>query len=284
IYVVLFSACKKSNTDVTPTIPTVLAASNSTNVSYGTSTLQKMDIYLPQGRSVTTTKVMVIVHGGGWYIGDKSEMQAFVDILKTRLPDYAFVNINYRLTTTTNGIAFPAHEQDVKAATDFIYNKRAEYNISDKFVMLGASAGAHLALLQAYKNTIPKVKAVVDLYGPTDMTDMYYNPASSLVQPSTIGFVVAGSIFGNPITNATTFNNGSPIKYVSAQSCPTIIFHGEADSLVKPSQSVSLSTKLNQFNVVNQLKLYPGEPHVYVGASLDDTINKTIAFLTANVL
>jgi acetyl esterase/lipase len=286
LVIVLFS-CQKSKVDpVAPPVvqpPVGVASSTLTNVAYGTDALQKMDVFLPANRATTTTKVMIVIHGGGWSLGDKTDMAAYVDILKTRLPDYAFFNINYRLTSTANSIPFPAQELDVKAVTDFINSKRAEYLISDKFVLLGASAGAHLALLQAYKNATPKIKAVVDLYGPTDMPDMYTNPASTFVTATSIAFVVTGNPFGTPALFPAIYNSSSPINYVTAVSAPTIIFHGGADSLVRPTQSSRLITKLIQNNVVNQYVLYPQENHAYLGASLNDTFDKTIAFLNTNV-
>ena len=115
------------------------------NVSYGTNAQQKMDVYLPATRSATTTKVMIMIHGGGWNTGDKVDFNEYVDSLKKREPSYAIFNINYRLANTPD--LFPAQELDVKAAVEFIYNKRQEYNISDKFVLVGGSAGGHLALL-----------------------------------------------------------------------------------------------------------------------------------------
>jgi acetyl esterase/lipase len=288
LVIVLFS-CQKSKVDpIAPPVvqpPLSIASSTLTNVAYGTDALQKMDVFLPANRTTTATKVMIVVHGGSWSLGDKLDMATYVESLKTRLPDYAFFNVNYRLY---NGAAntFPAQEQDVKALTDFIYNKRAEYIISDKFVMLGASAGAHLALLQAYKNATPKIKAVVDLYGPTDMVQMYSNPASIFAPADSIAKIVTGSITGTPTSNATNtalYNSSSPINFVTAQSPPTIIFHGGVDVLVRPTQSTSLITKLTQNNVINQYVLYPLENHAYVGASLNDTFDKTIAFLNTNV-
>jgi acetyl esterase/lipase len=284
---IVFFSCQKSKVDpVAPPVvqpPVGVASSTLANVAYGTDALQKMDVFLPANRTTTATKVMIVIHGGGWSAGDKNDMSVYVDILKARLPDYAFFNINYRLAAVPSTNIFPAQELDVKAVTEFINSKRAEYIISDKFVLLGASAGAHLALLQAYKYATPKIKAVVDLYGPTDMADMYNNPASTLVTPGSIAFIVTGSPFATPALNAGTYSISSPITYVSTLSPPTIIFHGGQDSLVRTSQSTSLVTKLTQNNITKQYVFYPNEGHAYLGASLNDTFDKTIAFLTTNV-
>ena len=255
-----------------------LAAKTEMNVSYGADAMQKMDVYLPAGRTTNTTKVMILVHGGGWNQGDKADFTSYVDTLKRRLPEYAIFNINYRLATGTSNF-FPTQENDLKAAIDFIFSKRAEYNISDKFVYLGASAGAHLVLLQAYKNTATiRPKAVVDFFGPTDMVDMYNNPTNPLI-PGALVQIVGGT----PTTQATLYTQSSPINFVTAQSPPTIILHGGLDALVSPTQSVALKTRLEASGVITQYVLYPAENHGWVGANLSDSFNKIQAFLTANV-
>ncbi len=69
-------SCKeKTAADVT------LSASTKANVAYGSDPLQKMDYYLPAGRSSSTTKVLVLIHGGAWAAGDKSEFTAYIDSL-----------------------------------------------------------------------------------------------------------------------------------------------------------------------------------------------------------
>src|SRR5688572_25872652 len=89
---VAFVACNKDNGDDT------VAAQTSMNVAYGSDPQQVMDIYLPAGRSTTNTKVMILIHGGAWTSGDKSDFTIYVDSLKKRLPAYAVFNINYRLS------------------------------------------------------------------------------------------------------------------------------------------------------------------------------------------
>jgi len=270
LFTLVFSSCKKDE-DPEQDMPVTML-----NVSYGTNPQQKMDVYLPATRSSTTTKVIIMIHGGGWNTGDKTDFNEYVDSLKKREPTYAIFNINYRLAKTTD--LFPAQEQDVKAAVDFIYNKRQEYNISDKFVLVGGSAGGHLALLQGYKYSTPvKPKAIIDFFGPTDLIDMYNNPPNPLVQPLLV------AVTGVTPTANTLYMQSSPINFISAQSPPTIIFHGGVDIVVSPSQSVLLNTKLQTAGVIHQYVFYPTEGHGWVGANLSDSFNKIQAFLAANV-
>src|SRR6187431_3135347 len=141
LFIIIFiSSCKKDDDKEQDMSVTML------NVSYGTDAQQKMDVYLPANRSTASTKVIIMIHGGGWNTGDKTDFNEYVDSLKKREPSYAIFNINYRLANTPD--IFPAQEQDVKAAVEFINSERQEYKVSDKFALIGASAGAHLALLQ----------------------------------------------------------------------------------------------------------------------------------------
>jgi len=272
----IFTACQKA-VDDTGGGSNSLPAQTLLNVSYGSDAQQKMDVYLPAGRSSATTKVIIMVHGGGWSTGDKADFSDYVDTIKKRQPDYAIFNINYRLAAGTSN-TFPTQENDVKEAYEFIISKTGEYHISQKFALLGASAGGQLALLQAYKNsTTVKPKAVADFFGPTDMT-ILYNTMNPLAQP-----LLAAIVGATPTTNPTIYQQSSPINYVTAQSMPTIIFQGGMDPVVPPTQSAALDAKLQLLGVTHQLVFYPTEGHSWVGANLSDSFDKLQAFLAANV-
>jgi len=264
-------SCKKSDSDG------VVAAKTELNVSYGTAADQKLDIYLPAGRNAATTPSIILIHGGAWNSGDKSDFAGYIDTLKRRLPNYAIFNLNYRLANPPN--LFPAQENDVKAAVQFITDRLAQYNVSNKMALLGVSAGAHLAMLQAYKNANSiKPKAVVDLFGPTDLVDLYNNPPNPLV-PGILASVVGGT----PATAATLYQQSSPVNTVSINSSPTIIFHGLQDIVVTPSQSTALRNSLSIKGVPNTLVTYPAEGHGWTGAPLTDTFDRIVAFLGTHV-
>lgn len=276
--IVLQFSCSKSSTDDTVTAPQPLAASNMTDVAYGTDPAQKMDIYLPAGRTVADTKVAIFVHGGAWIAGDKADMNTYIAMFQARMPGYAVFNINYRLATFSGANLFPTQENDLKSAVNFIYNKIAEYHVSAKFVLVGASAGGQMVLLQAYKNSTPQIKAVVDFFGPTDMADMYNNPA-----PSSPASGIALLMSGTPVSNPLLYASSSPINYVTAQSPPTILLHGGADNTVRYQQSDALNLKLGLNGVTKQYVFYPTEGHGWGDPNITDSYNKVQAFLNAYV-
>lgn len=273
---VLILSCQKT---IDVNLNTSVAAKTILNVSYGSDAAQNMDVYLPANRSISGTTVLIMIHGGAWESGDKTDLAGYVDTMKNRLPGYAIFNINYRLSVNSSTV-FPAQENDVKAAFDFIINKSSEYIISQKVVLLGVSAGGHLALLQGYKYDSPvKPEAIVSFFGPTDITDMYNNPASPLVPPEAIAAIVGKT----PSQDSLLYANSSPVNFVSPASPPTVLLQGGLDPLVRPQQAISLQLKLQAAGVINQYVFYPNEGHGWTGVNLTDSFNKIEAFLSANV-
>jgi acetyl esterase/lipase len=194
--------------------------------------------------------------------------------MRRRLPDYAFVNVNYRLATLSAN-QFPAQENDVKAAVSFVLDKSADYVVSKQIVLLGASAGAHLALLNAYKYTDPvQAKAVISFFGPTNITDMYEHPIHPQV-PLLLQILMGGS----PQNNAASYRQSSPVNFVNKNTCPTLMFQGGKDMLVNPRQSEALKDKLEASGVPNELILYPNEGHGWSGNTLSSSFDKITEFL-----
>lgn len=269
----LYTSCQQvqSNTSV------ALSAEKKLDVSYGEDTAQVMDIYLPAGRSNAATPSIILIHGGGWNTGDKDDFKPYIDTFRKRLPDYAIFNVNYRLVSEEH--LFPMQEMDVKAAMEHIAKHAADYNINtDKLVLLGASAGAHLALLQAYKYATPDVKAVVSFFGPTDLTAMYNKPWHSLIPP--LLKMLTGT---TPQANAVVYQQSSPAYFVTPQTAPTILLQGGRDKIVDASQSRLLEEKLTQAGVPNELVLYPKERHGWKGANLTNSFDRIEAFLEKHV-
>ncbi len=247
------------------------------DVSYGETAQQKMDIWLPADRSRTATKTVIVIHGGGWVQGDKSEMAQYVDSLRKRMPDYAFVNLNYRLAYNNSVNVFPVQENDVKAAIGYYLDHASEYMVSNDLILLGASAGGHLAMLHAYKNDPEKhVKAVVDFFGPFDLVSMWnYGLVHQLILYGAIG------VF--PVDNPAIYASSSPSAYVTANCPPTIALQGGADPLVPPAQTTLLISMLAGAGVQNQLVYYPAESHGWSGANLVDSFNKIERFIADHV-
>jgi acetyl esterase/lipase len=272
----LFSTCRHTE-PITPA-QNFQSAKTLLNVSYGTDTLQRMDVYLPANRSADSTRVLVLIHGGGWAGGDKSEFAPVIPVLQKKLPHYAIVNLNYRLANQMTN-HFPTQEQDIQAALQALVSKASEYGTSTDVVLLGASAGAHLALLQAYKHTTPVVpKAVISFFGPTDLAAIY-NGQNNAYYKMGMELLVGGT----PAAQPDVYKQASPITFAGKQNVPTLLLHGSGDRLVPVVQSKSLKEKLEKAGVPVELVIYPTEGHGWQGANLTDSYNRIAQFLEEHV-
>lgn len=247
----IFSAC---SSDPDPE-PSFLAARDLLDESYGSDLKQKMDVYLPEGRTQSETPLLIYIHGGGWIDGDKSEFLQVKTILESEFPGYAFVSLNYRLfdfATGTNGIL--DQEQDIISAFNYIESQLSEWNISDNFIISGASAGGHLALLHAYKNNTSNLKAAVIFFPPTDLSELYpFNNFTTLGLTALLG--------GTPTSANQVYLESSPTTHVDPNDVQTIFFHGDLDTVVPISQSQLLEQKLQSENVRYQFTTVQGQGH-----------------------
>ncbi|MEO8583615.1 MAG: alpha/beta hydrolase, partial [Flavitalea sp.] len=231
----LLASCTKTITsgDISLKIQSDLAATTYLDVSYGSDPKQVMDIYLPANRT-SSTRVLIIIHGGGWTSGDKSDFTSYVTEFQKRLPGYAVANLDYRLATT-NKNHFPAQENDVKSAITYLKNKSADYSISNDYVLLGVSAGAHLAMLQGYKHSdVLQPKGIISFFGPVDLQALYEYADASI--PWVLKTITGQTLEENP----DLFAQSSPINYVNQASAPTLILQGDNDKLVPVEQAFML--------------------------------------------
>jgi acetyl esterase/lipase len=248
----LFS-CQPDQINPPPPPPGTLTDTTIQNISYGTNSSQVLDLGLPAGRT-SATSLVVVIHGGGWSTGDKSELTWLLNGLKQR--GFAVANINYRLTLNTPD-NYKMQLDDVDSAVQFTLRKAAVYTFNgQKLYIVGHSAGAHLSLCYAYtRNAGGKIKAAGSLAGPTDLFAMAYynfNIYNPILQP-----FLGVPLFPSSPTATQRYQNCSPQYQATSVSPPTIFFHGDLDPVVYPDQSTNMFAKLGTLGVDKKLISYP---------------------------
>jgi len=247
------TSCSSDDGSPTDDPNQILEAETRLNVSYGQHPRQVYDLYLPEGRTQENTKVIVLVHGGGWTSGDKSDMSDVVDYLRENHPDYAVANINYILAEI--GVpAFPNQFLDLGRVISQLTEQQSELQIQPQFGLVGTSAGAHISLMYAYVyDSSNQIKFVADIVGPTDFTDPFFanNPNFNII----LQLLVDQSAYPSGTNLAEAV---SPVYQVSATSPPTIMFYGDQDPIVPLSNGQTLETTLNAAGVENSLTIYTG--------------------------
>lgn len=270
IAAILLISCKKENHDKLVQQERIIL-----DTAYGTDPRQKMDIYLPANRN-SNSKTLVLIHGGSWSEGSKAELNNGISTIRALFPEYALVTINYRLANEW-GNKFPTQENDVQSVMNFLIANHQDFQISSKFVLAGFSAGAHLAMLHAYKNDPNKnVVAVVDFFGPTNLETLCNE---GLVQ-QLILFNATGKLYPD---GQEMYRSSSPINFVSDNTPPTILLQGGKDPLVPPGQTNALISLLEQHATPHKLVYYPDELHGWQGEKLNHSLQEVQAFLKEQV-
>jgi poly(3-hydroxybutyrate) depolymerase len=152
------------------TISADVTAEFRADVTYGTDTRNVLDIFLPE--SATPTPLVIFVHGGGFFTGDKSSAYSTPDDINELLvAGVAFATINYSLLDVPGFNAATANDtdginkslSDVKEALQFLKHNAADFNIDPANVaMYGVSAGAVSSLWLAYSPDMIDVNAAAD--------------------------------------------------------------------------------------------------------------------------
>ena len=240
----------ESRTDFDPnhftiTNPSTLGGTILSDVTYSRQNGENLnlDIYYPK---VVTGLVptIVYVHGGAWISGDKQEVKEIIGMPAFLEAGFAIVSINYRLAPQYK---FPASIKDVRCAIRFLRAYGDKFNLAtEKIGAYGCSAGGHLVSLLGvadensawnsveYYSYSSSVQAVVDMYGPTDLTAQF--PADEPVKLE--------DVFATNDVNGPVLRDASPAYWVSSTDPPFLIIHGDIDPLVPLSQSKDFSDRL----------------------------------------
>ena len=222
----------------------------------GSERPMRLDLHLPGGDD-SAKPVIVWFHGGGWAFGNRAWPSQVAFLIRE---GYAIANVEYRFSQEA---AFPAQIFDCKAALRFLRENADEYGLDpDRIVLAGESAGGHLALLLGLSSGAGElvedpellrddgVAAIVDLYGPTDLTlDNTVGNERLRRMYRNFGQMFLGGTFEGKLDLA---KRASPITYVDADDPPVLILHGTRDGMVPMEHSERLAQRLERAGVEHE--------------------------------
>jgi acetyl esterase/lipase len=230
----------------------------------------RMDLYLPP-KTKGPTAVVINIHGGGWNHGTKESQTGFSTFIKM---GFAVANVEYRLAPQA---VAPAAIEDVRCALLYLVQNANELNIDvNKIVVMGGSAGGHLALMAGllqndnrFDTNCPlnnhfTIAAIIDKYGLADLAPLQGNRS-------------VREWLGGNAGDKTFVQSVSPIYYVKKTSPPTFIVHGDADPTVPYQQSVELQKKFHEARVKTVFMTVPGGAHGKFAKEKNSEINRAIA-------
>ena len=250
-----------------------------------------LDVYKPR-RAVTSTPTVVLFHGGGWVMGTRSA--SVLGVVPWLESGFAAVNVQYRLAKDAPA---PAAVEDAVCAVRWVFANSVRHGFDTRRVVVtGQSAGGHLALAAAMLPASsdlarscparppehvtwsaappawePRVAAVVNWFGITDVAEMLEGPTARSYAIEWLG--------AQP-DRAAIAARVSPLALVRPGVPPVLTIHGDADKAVPHAHATRLHAALDRAGVPNRLVTIPGGGHGgFDRAQLATIADETRAFL-----
>ena len=195
-----------------------------------------LTVYRPL--QVGSHPTIVVIYGGAWQHGSPNDDAPFSRYMAAR--GYTVVAIDYRHAPRYQ---FPAQLEDVKTALTYIQQHAETLEVDlQRLALMGRSAGAHLAMLAAYQPGSIPIQAVVNYYGPVDLTKGFYD----LPNPDPINSraVLNAFLGGSPKQFPERYQQASPYEYINQPLPPSLLVYGGRDHLVQAKFGRSLYDRL----------------------------------------
>ncbi|MBL7014262.1 MAG: alpha/beta hydrolase [Candidatus Marinimicrobia bacterium] len=235
-----------------PDIPSELEAILDIPFKETPERLLKLDIFRKKDHS-GLAPVVIFIHGGSWKYGGKEDYLFY--LIEFAKKGYITATLSYRLSQEA---FFPSAVEDINCGIRWFKDHGLDYGIdTDKVVLVGGSAGGHLAMMSGYTDqyetcgSIGDIQGIVNIYGPCDLTTDFALSNSALTD----------FIGHNYDENPNPFKEASPLTHISSDDPPTITFHGTIDKVVPVSQADTLDQRLRRVGVSHEYHRLKGWPH-----------------------
>ncbi|MEO6230596.1 MAG: alpha/beta hydrolase [Ferruginibacter sp.] len=226
----------------------------------------KLDVFAPKAMSEKPRTAIIIIHGGGWRTGDRTQHYPLAQKLANL--GYTCFTPEYRLSTEA---LFPAGVYDIKAAIRYVKKNAAMYNIDTaKIVAMGFSAGGEMAAFMGTTGNMPlfegsncntEIKSDVNAVVDIDGTLSFVHPEGGEGDDSKS--ISAGTYwFGySKKENPMLWEAASPLSYISSKTPPTL-FLNSAVSRMHAGREDYINV-LNQYHIKSTVHGFEGAPHSF---------------------
>lgn len=224
----------------------------------------KLDIVYPE-QGEKKSPCIVWICGGAWQQMSTSAHLAYLCDLARR--GFTAASVEYR---TSNEVTFPGQLEDVKAAIRYLRAHAGQYGIdTERFGVMGESAGAHLAAMAACTGDLPeydkgqyleyssRVQAACCWYLPADLGSMISRTPKERQAASPEALLIGA----NPAQDGERARAASPCGWVTEQTPPFLLLHGTADQTVPFSQSEQMYDALKRAGADAELVAIEGAQH-----------------------
>ncbi len=212
-----------------------------------------LDFY--HAKSKETAPWVLVIHGGGWNSGERTQLAELNSILAEG--GIAVATIDYRLAPKSQ---WPAQKEDVESAVNFLKSHATQLGIDPtRWVILGRSAGGQIAESFAYASNDTSLKGCISFYAPSDMNFAYrFAREDDILRSRSL---IRDYLGGDPVQARANFDATSTLNFVRPGIVPTLLLHGPLDSLVWVKHSERLIAKLQAAKVPSAYIEIPWATH-----------------------
>jgi len=246
--------------------PGVTERKNLVYASIGERNLH-LDAYLPDTPARRTYAGVILIHGGGWRSGDRSQVVPMAQRLAAE--GYVAVAVEYRLSPEAR---YPAALHDLKSAVRWLRAHARELTLdTSRIAALGCSAGGHLAALLGTTSGDPRfegnrgtsghsstIQAIVDIDGVLDFT----HPAESGKHTGSAKPSAGASWLGATYRERPDlWREASPLQHVSRQTPPVLFLNSSLDRFHAGRHEMIV--KLQAYGIPSHVQTFPDTPHPF---------------------
>ena len=225
-----------------------------------------LDAFIPYPKKIEKSIAIIILHGGGWRTGDRSQHYP----LAQRLAKLGYICFTpqYRLSTEA---LYPAAVLDIKTAIQWVRLNTKNFNIdSNKIAVLGFSAGGELAAFMgatngmsmfddkySTTNTSSWVQAVIDIDGILSFVHPESGEGDDSKRTS-----AATYWFGYPKKdNPELWKQASALTHVGKHSPPYLFLNSSVARMHAGRED--FIKELNKYGTYSETHEFEGAPHSF---------------------
>jgi len=231
-----------------------------------------MDILVPQ--PLRKRPVVVYIPGGGFVLAAKESGED----LRTYVAEAGFVVASIQYRTTRNEANYRDGVADVKSAIRYLRANADRYGIdASKVAVWGESAGGYLAAMVGLTNDTrtfdvgnnldqrSDVQGVVDKFGPSDTSKIAadFDAATQKANYTSDNLIkyIGKEHDAQALDPQVATTAANPLTYIKPSAPPFLLFHGNQDKLVSPSQTLILHDALVAAGVHSTRYVLDGAGH-----------------------
>lgn len=248
-------------------------------IAYGPDPAQRIDVCLPHGEATTDRAAILLVHGGSWARGSRTDPVWRATCEWLAAAGYVVANVDYRLAPEH---PFPAGIDDVTTALGWLHAPEtlATYRIdADRIGAFGGSAGGNLASLLATAGTggsdaSAQLAAVVSMSAPLDLTGA--DVRDDFVERQ-LAYLAC-----DDFDDCASAALASPATFADASDPPFLVVHGD-DEMIPLGQAEAFVAALEDAGAPVQLAVVPSQRHSIGLLDEPGVRDAILAFLTATL-